>query len=216
VNARTGGILSRYDNLASGPTGRGLVFDPSPVIALGGHTTLLKTKKKVRRPPPEAYRQVKLLELDGKGFLSGRRVSTSPTGKKRVKRLVTAGGEEDFNAMAANPGAFGADLDAKLTIRLPVTAGEHVVTAATILKSKAPRLSFFLWSSIPDDQLLTLASQGKLKNPATLDQQVRRMIADPRSNSLIANFAEQWLFLRNLKSGVPDLEVFPDFDAVAE
>jgi len=76
----------------------------------------------------------------------------------------------------------------------------------------ASRLSFFLWSSIPDDQLLTLAAQGKLKDPAVLEQQVRRMLADGRSRSLIANFAEQWLHLRNLKNSGPDLQAFPDFD----
>jgi len=76
----------------------------------------------------------------------------------------------------------------------------------------ASRLSFFLWSSIPDDQLLTLAAQGKLKDSAVLEQQVRRMLADGRSRSLIANFAEQWLHLRNLKNSGPDLQAFPDFD----
>jgi len=76
----------------------------------------------------------------------------------------------------------------------------------------ASRLSFFLWSSIPDDQLLTLATQGKLKDPVVLEQQIKRMLADPRSRSLISNFAEQWLHLRNLKNSGPDLQVFPDFD----
>ena len=63
----------------------------------------------------------------------------------------------------------------------------------------ASRLSFFLWSSIPDDELLDAAIQGKLKTPAVLDKQVRRMLADSRSNSLVDNFAEQWLYLRNLE-----------------
>jgi hypothetical protein len=76
----------------------------------------------------------------------------------------------------------------------------------------ASRLSFFLWSSLPDEQLLTLASQGKLSEPAVLEQQVKRMLADARSEALITNFAEQWLHLRNLKSATPDLEAFPDFD----
>ena len=76
----------------------------------------------------------------------------------------------------------------------------------------AARLSFFLWSSIPDDQLLTLASQKKLHDPAVLAQQVKRMLADPKADSLIANFAEQWLFLRNLKSSAPNLDAYPDFD----
>jgi hypothetical protein len=76
----------------------------------------------------------------------------------------------------------------------------------------ASRLSFFLWSSIPDDALLTAATQGKLKDPAVLEQQVKRMLADPRSESLISNFLGQWLYLRNLKGIVPDPQIFPDFD----
>ena len=76
----------------------------------------------------------------------------------------------------------------------------------------ASRLSFFLWSTIPDDQLINLASQGKLKDPAVLEQQVKRMLQDPRAHALTDNFAGQWLFLRNLKSLNPDFETFPDFD----
>ena len=76
----------------------------------------------------------------------------------------------------------------------------------------ASRLSFFLWSSLPDGQLLTLASQNRLKDPVVLEQQVKRMLEDARSNALVTNFAEQWLHLRNLKNSVPDLEAFPDFD----
>ena len=76
----------------------------------------------------------------------------------------------------------------------------------------ASRLSFFLWSSLPDEPLIALAAQGRLKQPAVLEQQVRRMLADPRSKTLIDNFAEQWLHLRNLKNSNPDLGAFPDFD----
>jgi hypothetical protein len=270
--------------------------------------------------------------------------------------LVTAGGRDEFGKMAENPGTFGADLDRKLTVTLPVKAGTHTLWATTVLRSHAvrddlikpflrttvdgldimgdpsvdrltvegpykatgagdsasrrkifvctpakdadgcaariltslaraayrrpvdrqtadtlldfyrkgrqgvtttdafdrgiesslqfilaspeflirfesdppnvasktayrlddlalaSRLSFFLWSSLPDDQLLTLASQGKLKDPQVLDQQVKRMLADARSQALVANFAEQWLHLRNLKNSSPDLEAFPDFD----
>jgi hypothetical protein len=270
-------------------------------------------------------------------------------------RLVTVGGREDFVKMAENPGTFGADLDQRLSIRLPVKAGARTVSATTILRSQAQRddlikpflrttidgldvtgdpsvdrlniegpfkqtgagdtasrrkifvcrpatpkdelpcarkilstlarrayrrplkdsdleeplsfyqrrrnnngsfdagiesalqlilaspeflfrfepdpakvaadtpyriddlalasrLSFFLWSSIPDDALLTLAAQGKLKDPALLDQQIKRMLADPRAAALADNFAEQWLFLRNLKNSAPNLDAFPDFD----
>ncbi len=76
----------------------------------------------------------------------------------------------------------------------------------------ASRLSFFLWSSIPDDELLTLAAAKKLHNPEILAAQVRRLLADPRSESLTTNFASQWLYLRNLASAVPDPRTFPDFD----
>jgi Protein of unknown function (DUF1592)/Protein of unknown function (DUF1588)/Protein of unknown function (DUF1587)/Protein of unknown function (DUF1585)/Protein of unknown function (DUF1595)/Planctomycete cytochrome C len=275
--------------------------------------------------------------------------------------LVTAGGREQFLKMAENPGTFGTDLDQRLTVKVPVTAGTHTLWATTVLKSHAPRedmikpflrttvdgldimgdpsvdrltiegpyaptgsgdtasrrkifvcrptgsageaseaacarrilsslarvayrrpvdtmtvdtlmdfyrrgragvtgssafdrgieaalqfilaspaflvrfepdppnlapnavyrlsdlalasrLSFFLWSSLPDEQLLTVASQGRLKEPVVLEQQVKRMLGDARSNALVTNFAEQWLHLRNLKNSAPDLEAFPDFD----
>src|SRR5262249_6901226 len=76
----------------------------------------------------------------------------------------------------------------------------------------ASRLSFFLWSSIPDDDLLDAALKGKLREPGALAQQVRRMIADPRSSAFIEHFAGQWLYLRNLPSTGPVATVYPDFD----
>ena len=69
----------------------------------------------------------------------------------------------------------------------------------------ASRLSFFLWSSIPDEELLTTAEQGKLRNPAVLQQQVKRMLKDPRSQVLVTNFGGQWLYLRELRNRNPDL-----------
>jgi mono/diheme cytochrome c family protein len=76
----------------------------------------------------------------------------------------------------------------------------------------ASRLSFFLWSSIPDEELLKLAIDGKLRQPAVLERQTRRMLADPKARALVTNFANQWLFLRELKNANPDVTVFPDFD----
>jgi hypothetical protein len=76
----------------------------------------------------------------------------------------------------------------------------------------ASRLSFFLWSSIPDDELLDAAIAGTLHEPAVLERQVRRMLADARSRALVDNFAAQWLHLRNLESITPDMRLFPDFD----
>jgi mono/diheme cytochrome c family protein len=269
--------------------------------------------------------------------------------------LVTAGGKPEFVRMAQNPGEYGAELDRKLTIRLPVKAGPHSIAAAVVLRSHAEkddlikpflrttidglditgdpsvdrlsvegpftatgpgdtpsrekvficrpttsqdelpcarriisallrrayrrpiedrdletplsfyqrqrnakgkfdagieaalqfilaspvflfrfeadprdlapgavyrvsdvalasRLSFFLWSTPPDEELLTLASQGKLRERPVLEKQVKRMLADPRAAALVDNFAAQWLFLRNLKNFTPDPENFPDFD----
>jgi mono/diheme cytochrome c family protein len=76
----------------------------------------------------------------------------------------------------------------------------------------ASRLSFFIWSSIPDDQLLDVAAAGRLKDPSVLEQQVRRMLADPRSESLVTNFAAQWLYLRDIAAKQPDEILFADFD----
>ena len=76
----------------------------------------------------------------------------------------------------------------------------------------ASRLSFFLWSSIPDDELITIASQGRLSQPKALGQQVRRMLADPRSDSLVSNFAQQLLYLRNLPATAPDGVFYPNWD----
>ena len=76
----------------------------------------------------------------------------------------------------------------------------------------ASRLSFFLWSSIPDDELLDIAIRGELSRPEVLERQVRRMLSDRRSHALLSNFAAQWLHLRNLESVSPDMRLFPNFD----
>jgi mono/diheme cytochrome c family protein len=76
----------------------------------------------------------------------------------------------------------------------------------------ASRLSFFLWSSIPDDELLRAAELGRLRDRAVLLHQVRRMLADGRSRALVSSFAGQWLYLRNIPAARPDTQLFPDFD----
>lgn len=76
----------------------------------------------------------------------------------------------------------------------------------------ASRLSFFLWSSIPDEELLEAAIRGELSKPKVLEKQTRRMLADARARTLASNFADQWLHLRNLESLTPDVRLFPDFD----
>jgi hypothetical protein len=76
----------------------------------------------------------------------------------------------------------------------------------------ASRLSFFLWSSIPDEELLSIAERKELSTPSVLEAQVKRMLADPRSQSLVKNFSGQWLFLRNIARITPDQATFPRFD----
>jgi mono/diheme cytochrome c family protein len=76
----------------------------------------------------------------------------------------------------------------------------------------ASRLSFFLWSSVPDDELLALAEKGRLRDRAVLESQVRRMLADRKAQALVSNFAGQWLYIRNLRGTSPDRMLFPDFD----
>jgi mono/diheme cytochrome c family protein len=76
----------------------------------------------------------------------------------------------------------------------------------------ASRLSFFLWSSLPDEELLSLAEQQQLSNPDVLTEQVMRMLRDPRALALVTNFGGQWLHLRNLHSAAPDMRLYPDFD----
>jgi mono/diheme cytochrome c family protein len=76
----------------------------------------------------------------------------------------------------------------------------------------ASRLSFFLWSSVPDDELIALATQGRLSQPRVLEQQVRRLLGDPRSESLVSNFAQQLLYLRNLPATSPDGVFYPNWD----
>lgn len=124
-------------------------------------------------------------------------------------------------------GRSGADFDAgiELALRRILAAPSFVYRPESEPASLAPgtvyrigdfdlasRLSFFLWSSIPDEELLGLAAKNELHQPAVLAREVRRMIADPHAHALVDNFAGQWLQLRNLNGIVPDNEKFPDFD----
>jgi hypothetical protein len=93
----------------------------------------------------------------------------------------------------------------------PAGAAPGAVYAVSDL-TLASRLSFFLWSSIPDEELLSVAERGELRDSQILDRQVRRMLADERATAFVENFAGQWLYLRNLDAVVPVQSVFPDFD----
>ena len=90
----------------------------------------------------------------------------------------------------------------------PPGAGVHRITDLEL----ASRLSFFLWSSVPDEELLTVASAGRLADPATLERQVRRMLADRKAGALVTNFFAQWLRVRELAQADPDNSEFPNFE----
>jgi hypothetical protein len=127
-----------------------------------------------------------------------------------------------FYQEGRNRGGFESGIESALRLMLadpkflfrsspdPGTAPSSIYRVSDL--ELASRLSFFLWSSIPDDSLLELAAEGKLKDQAVLEQQVNRMLADRRSEALVDNFAGQWLYLRNLQSAIPDRDTFPNFD----
>jgi hypothetical protein len=123
----------------------------------------------------------------------------------RAKGSFDSGIELGLRRILASPNfVFRAERDAA-----SLAAGAvHPVSDAEL----ASRLSFFLWSSIPDEPLLRLAEQGKLREPDVLAAQIRRMTADPRASALVDNFAGQWLYLRNVSALAPDPYTFPDFD----
>jgi hypothetical protein len=146
-----------------------------------------------------------------------RRAYRRPVTDADVQRLLT------FYSDGRSERGFEAGIEAALTRLLvspnflfrverdPVKVAPGTAYRITDLEL-ASRLSFFLWSSIPDDELLDVATRGRLRDPGVLEQQVRRMLADWRSEALIKNFAAQWLFLRNVPALSPDLDLFPDFD----
>jgi hypothetical protein len=144
------------------------------------------------------------------------RAFREPVGREQMSTLM------DFYAAGRKTGSF--DGGVEMALRRILASPEFVFRferggskgkdqpyriADTELAS---RLSFFLWSSIPDDELLKVAFDNRLHEPATLRKQVRRMLDDPRSNAFIRNFAGQWLYLRNLEVKGGAVEQFPDFD----
>jgi mono/diheme cytochrome c family protein len=150
-----------------------------------------------------------------------RRAYRQPVGEADLQRVL--GFYE--SGRYANHGEGGFDAGIELALRRILASPKFVFRAEADPLNAAPgsvhsisdlelasRLAFFLWSSIPDDELLRLASQGKLKNAVVLDAQVRRMLADPKSQALVTNFAGQWLHLRNVRNVLPNSDQFPDFD----
>ena len=145
-------------------------------------------RRAYRRPPSEAE-----LDLLRAAYRDGRHAGFDAGIERALRQLLVAPGflyriEERPRDIAPDTNYPVADLDL------------------------ASRLSFFLWSSIPDDELLAVAERGQLRDPAVLDRQVRRMLAHRRSEAFVANFTGQWLNLRRLPDVAPDLKRFPDFD----
>jgi hypothetical protein len=125
--------------------------------------------------------------------------------KGRVERGFEGGIQAVIERVLASP---------KFTFRLERDPENIAPGTSYQVSSKdlASRLSFFLWSSIPDDELLELADRDQLTDRSVLEKQVHRMLADPKSAALVDNFAGQWLYLRNVESFVPNSSGFPDFD----
>ena len=123
--------------------------------------------------------------------------------EKEIGNGFDAGIEAALTSILSNPNFL-------FKVEVPAAADAPIAPISDI--ELASRLSFFLWSSIPDSKLLDLAEQGRLSDDSVLAKQVDRMLRNRRAESLVNNFAAQWLHLRNLESITPDLRQFPDFD----
>ena len=185
-----------------------------PFNAVGPGTTPSRERIFTCRPADEATARVCATEVLSK--LARRAYRRQPT-EQDVATLLS------FYEKGSARGGFDAGIESALRVILtspkflfrdePDPAGVAPGALYALDDSAlASRLSFFLWSSLPDDELLDLAAQGQLSDERIFDQQIDRMLADPRSAALIENFAGQWLYLRNLQSTTPDIEEFPNFD----
>jgi hypothetical protein len=147
----------------------------------------------------------------------------STLARRAYRRPVTAADEQrimSFYETVSREHGFEAGIEAavqrilaspQFILRIehdPAPGAVHPVSDIEL----ASRLSFFLWSSIPDDELLKVAAEGGLKRPGTLDREVRRMLSNPKSSAIVDNFAGQWLQLRNVRNVLPNSDLFPDFD----
>lgn len=162
---------------------------------------------------PESVRIAARQILGKLARLAYRRAVTDADLKRPMDFFNAANERDGFEAGIEN--ALSSILVSPQFLFRKETAPEGVSSGAAYQLSDlelASRLSFFLWSSIPDDELLRVAERGELSDSKILHQQTRRMLADPRSRSLVNNFANQWLYLRNLSSITPNHRLFPDFD----
>jgi mono/diheme cytochrome c family protein len=186
-------VTGPYDPTGPGGTpSRQRVFTCRPTTAAEeagcARTILTALAKRAFRRPVADTDMDPVLDL----YAEGRAQGSFDTGIERGLRVILASPKFLFRTEAAPSRPGGIE---------PVTDLEL-----------ATRLSFFLWSSIPDEALLDIAAQGRLSEPVVLEQQVRRMLRDPRSRALVDNFASQWLLLRNLRNHIPTPGNFPNFD----
>ncbi|HJN46805.1 MAG: hypothetical protein CL477_09155 [Acidobacteria bacterium] len=189
-------ISGPYDAVRPADTpSRSRIFTCAPVATTAGDLACASeiltslARRAFRRPVTDADLGT-LLEF----YSTGRDVGGFDRGIQRALRAILVDPEFLFRIESEPDGVE------------PATA--YPVTDVEL----ASRLSFFLWSSIPDDELLEVAERGELGQPDALRRQVRRMLADPRSSALVENFAGQWLYLRNLPGVKPDPDAFPEFD----
>jgi hypothetical protein len=200
-------VTGPYNAQGPGDTpSRQRIFTCRPVKAAEestcARTILTNMAKRAYRRPVASADMDPILQR----YTEGRAKGTFDNGIEQGLRLILANPKFIFRT-EASPDATGShDRTAG-----PQDRTRPAVSRVTDLEL-ATRLSFFLWSSIPDDQLLDAATQGRLSRPAVLEQQVRRMLADPRARALVDNFASQWLLLRNLKNHIPNPGDFPNFD----
>ncbi len=201
-----------------------LTCRPSTLSSSEGRLALVRPKNpRLRQAPARSRRSSRNVEASEDGC--ARRI-VSTLVQRAFRRRATAAEIEDvmtFYRTGREKGTF--DKGVQMALRRVLASPRFLlrierertdVPAGVAYRISdlelASRLSFFLWSSIPDDELLAVAEKGQLKDRLVLERQVRRMLADPKAQALVTNFAGQWLQLRNLRRIVPNSNEFPDFD----
>jgi cytochrome c551/c552 len=191
----------------------GSVRIDGPNNSSGAADTLSRKRIFVCRPSPSTQTtcaQKIVSTLAGRAF----RQSASPDDLKELMTLYQSGRKEGNFDHGIEMALQGILAHPKFIYRFESEDGNVPADQPYRISDLelASRLSFFLWSTSPDDELRRLADQKKLSDPATLERQVRRMLEDPRSEALVVNFAGQWLKLRSLDASYPAVPLFPDFD----
>lgn len=184
----------------------GADYQPEEVQQMSAADKESAARKMLARLARRAYRRpIKnddlqpLVDFYRQGFENATRRNLANTFESGIEMAVTA--------LLVNPN-FLLKIESPVSTQSTAGPANHRISDLEL----ATRLSFFLWSSLPDETLLALAEKNQLSDPETLTQQVARMLHDDRSKSLATNFADQWLQLRNLATITPNLRLYPDFD----